>query len=212
MERFVEVDLGEELGEEFEQLHYTLRYDGEPRLERYDQRVRRAYEMGRDVGQVNENMLQRARKYVFGIEDDEIIGFSSLRHTYLCSDETPGQGIELFQMVVDPDWQGEGHGHDLLEHSLDVAEEYADACEVDALYMKVQRRKTDVFDTVRDELEERGELNGASAFRRYCEENGIDVEELCDDNIPMERLAESNGFEPVADNLFDTEYVLRVDG
>jgi GNAT superfamily N-acetyltransferase len=211
MERFIEVDLADGLGDEFERLHHTLQNDTVPRWDRYDSRVQSAYEMARDVGQVNENMLHRADRYVFGIDDGEVVGFSSLRQTYSAAEAASGRAIELFHVVVDPDHQGEGHGHDLVEHSIDVAEEYADSREVDALYMKVQGRTTDAYKTVWEELKERGELNGASAFRRYCDQNGVDVEDLCEDNVPMERIADSMGFEQVDGDLFTTEYVREIE-
>lgn len=149
--------------------------------------------------------LADADRYVVGYVDEDVVGFASIRESFV-QKRGVGDVVEVYQLAVDPDRQGEGHGRELFEHAVEEAEELAEEAGYDTVYLDVMNRTTERYEELHDEL---GPCGRASVLD-HCIDNDIDPKSLVEVNEPMRHLAESMEFEPIYTSLLEREYMRAV--
>ncbi|MDY6778833.1 MAG: GNAT family N-acetyltransferase [Candidatus Nanohaloarchaea archaeon] len=79
-----------------------------------------------------------SRRYVFGFEDDELVSMGSLRRQ-----QTPEPRdenvLEIYHLVMEEDYRGEGRGRETFERCLEEASELSEELDLDRWYMNVSR-------------------------------------------------------------------------
>lgn len=135
-----------------------------------------------------ERATSSAERFVYGVEDGEVVTFASLKN-YRGRD-----GIEVYYLVVDPVARGEGYGGDTFDRALDEAEDMAENRGFEHVYMDVWDAATGAYDEVKEVVEAEEDFFSDSFMPQYCDEVGVTVDDMVEENTAMKHLAESRGF------------------
>jgi len=192
--RFETVELAPE---EWEDLDVAIETENFERMER-SELWEQTYSMLSSSEVVNEKKMHNAHRFVFGLEDGQLVSFGSLDTGY----GPEGNGIEFYQIMVHPDHRREGYGEKTFERRAEVAREMAEERDFENFYASVLKPTTEEYRRINAE----NETSGYKDIINIAEHEGLDAEDLFEDN-PMEDLIEKYGFEAYEEKEWQTEYM-----
>lgn len=145
-------------------------------------------------GPIKDEQVGDASKFVLGYDNEDLVSYSSLKTSYPQKTGVDDYAVEIFQIGVDEELRGQGLGRETFERSLEEADRFGDETGLGHVYMTVWNDTTDLYQQIKETVEEEKGYFSDSEILEYCEERGIDAENLYKVN-PINHLAEEYGFD-----------------